>query len=121
VKTPLDELDKHWVREDVACALRLSATTAADRLELATELTRLPATLDRLERGEISTHHARHLGRGDRRPDRPDSHRGRDRGAGQGSGAVTGHLHPRDPQSGGGRGPSQSLTSLPGPRKLAPY
>ncbi|HEY8827891.1 MAG TPA: hypothetical protein VIM17_09050, partial [Jatrophihabitantaceae bacterium] len=36
--------------------------TAADRLELATELTRLPATLDLLELGEISTHHARHLG-----------------------------------------------------------
>ena len=44
LKTPLDELDKHWVREDVACALRLSAGTAADRLELATELT--PATRD---------------------------------------------------------------------------
>ena len=49
-------------REDVACALRLSAGTAADRLELATELTRLPSTLDLLERGGISTHHARHLG-----------------------------------------------------------
>ncbi|HEY8828390.1 MAG TPA: hypothetical protein VIM17_11610, partial [Jatrophihabitantaceae bacterium] len=44
VKTPLGELDKEWVREDVACALRLSAGTAADRLELASELTRLPAT-----------------------------------------------------------------------------
>jgi len=61
VKTPLDELDKHWVREDVACALRLSAGTAADRLELATELTRLPATLDLLELGKINNHHARAL------------------------------------------------------------
>ena len=32
VKTPLGELDKHWVREDVACALRLSAGTASYRL-----------------------------------------------------------------------------------------
>jgi len=61
VKTPFGELDKEWVREDVACALRLSAGTAAYRLGLATELTRLPATLDLLERGEIRTHHARHL------------------------------------------------------------
>ena len=61
VKTPLDELDKHWVREDVACALRLSATTAADRLELARELTRLPTTVDLLERGGLTEHHARHL------------------------------------------------------------
>jgi len=61
VSTPAGELDKQWVREDVACALRLSAVTASDRLELATALTRLPATLDLLERGEIRTHHARHL------------------------------------------------------------
>jgi hypothetical protein len=61
VKTPLGELDKHWVREDVACALRLSATTAAIRLELARELTRLPATVDLLERGGLTEHHARHL------------------------------------------------------------
>ena len=61
VKTPLDELDKEWVREDVACALRLSATTAAIRLELARELTRLPATVDLLERGGLTEHHARHL------------------------------------------------------------
>ncbi|HEY8676954.1 MAG TPA: HNH endonuclease, partial [Candidatus Dormibacteraeota bacterium] len=52
VSTPAGELDKQWVREDVACALRLSAVTASDRLELATALTRLPATLDLLERGE---------------------------------------------------------------------
>jgi len=61
VKTPLGELDKEWVREDVACALRLSATTAAIRLELARELTRLPATLDLLESGGLTEHHVRHL------------------------------------------------------------
>jgi len=61
VKTPVGECDRQWTREDVACALRLSAGTAAYRLGLATVLTRLPATLELLERGEISTHHARHL------------------------------------------------------------
>ena len=39
----------------------MSGQTAADRLALATELDRLPATLDVLEEGLISTHHARHL------------------------------------------------------------
>lgn len=29
---PCEALDKHWVREDVACALRLSALTASTRL-----------------------------------------------------------------------------------------
>jgi len=61
VKTPLGELDKEWVREDVACALRLSAGAASYRLGLARELTRLPATLDLLELGEINNHHARAL------------------------------------------------------------
>lgn len=56
-----DPAGKDWIREDVACALRLSAGTAADRLELARELTRLPGTLLLLERGEITTHHARCL------------------------------------------------------------
>ena len=42
VATPAGEPDRHWVGEDVACALRLSAVTAADRLELAKALTRLP-------------------------------------------------------------------------------
>jgi hypothetical protein len=62
VATPAGELAKHWVREDVASALRLSPLTAADRLCLASELTRLPATVDLLERGEITAGHARHLG-----------------------------------------------------------
>ncbi len=39
-------LDKEWVREDVACALRIPPETAGGRLHTATELaTRLPATL----------------------------------------------------------------------------
>jgi hypothetical protein len=42
VPGPVGELDKQWVREDVAAALRLSGQTAADRLALATELDRLP-------------------------------------------------------------------------------
>jgi hypothetical protein len=58
---PLGRLDKQWVREDVAAALKLSARGAADRLAFATELSRLPATLDVLDRGEISNLHARTL------------------------------------------------------------
>jgi hypothetical protein len=57
----IDEMDKQWVKEDVACALRLSAQTAADRLQFAKAMTRLPATLDLQERGEITVHHSRHL------------------------------------------------------------
>ena len=57
----LGEVDKEWVKEDIACALKLSAVTAADRLLLATELSRLPATLDLLERGELTGHHTRAL------------------------------------------------------------
>jgi hypothetical protein len=53
------ELDKHWVREDVACALRVPASTARARLELATELVeRLPDTLALLHRGAITMAHA---------------------------------------------------------------
>jgi hypothetical protein len=58
---PLGRLDKQWVREDVAAALRLSGRAAADRLAFATELSRLPATLGVLHRGEISNLHARTL------------------------------------------------------------
>ncbi len=57
----IEEMDKQWVKEDVACALRLSAQTAADRLEFAQAMTRLAATLDLQERGEITVHHSRHL------------------------------------------------------------
>ncbi len=41
VKSPTEVLDKEWLKEDVACALRLSAQTAADRLEFAKAMTRL--------------------------------------------------------------------------------
>ncbi len=57
----IEEMDKQWIKEDVACALRLSAQTAADRLEFAKAMTRLPATLDLQERGQITVHHSRHL------------------------------------------------------------
>jgi len=58
---PLGELDKEWVKEDISCALKLSAHTAADRLRQAKELSRLPGALDLLETGLISGHHARCL------------------------------------------------------------
>jgi hypothetical protein len=61
VKSPTEALDKEWLKEDIACALRLSALTAADRLQFAKAMTRLPATLDLQERGEITVHHSRHL------------------------------------------------------------
>src|SRR5579859_3858703 len=57
----VDPMDKDWVREDVACALRLAPVTAGDRLEFAREIHRLPATLAALERGEITELHARTL------------------------------------------------------------
>ncbi|MCU1657843.1 MAG: hypothetical protein JWO57_2499 [Pseudonocardiales bacterium] len=57
----VDAVDKHWVREEVAAALRLSGPTATDRLCLAQALTRRPATLAMLEQGQISSHHARAL------------------------------------------------------------
>ncbi|MDP9118194.1 MAG: hypothetical protein M3O28_13220, partial [Actinomycetota bacterium] len=40
----VDGLDKDWLREEVAAALRLSGVTASGRLQLARELDRLPAT-----------------------------------------------------------------------------
>ncbi len=55
-------LDKEWVREDVACALRIPPVTAGGRLHTATELaTRLPATLASMRRGEIGLPHAQRL------------------------------------------------------------
>ena len=49
-------------REEVGCALRLAAQTAADRLAIAGTLCdRLPATLHALEAGEITYWHARAL------------------------------------------------------------
>ncbi len=54
--------DKEWVREDVACALRIPPATAGGRLHTATELaTRLPATLASMRRGEIGLPYAQRL------------------------------------------------------------
>jgi hypothetical protein len=54
--------DDRWVREDVACALRLSAITAQRRIAVAQTLTAsLPATLALLESGAISSLHAMNL------------------------------------------------------------
>src|SRR2546423_14415651 len=54
--------DRNWVREDVACALRLSGLTAQRRLTVAQTLAeRLPATLALLDRGQISYLHAASL------------------------------------------------------------
>ncbi len=92
VPASMGELDKQWVREDVACALRLSARTAADRLAFATEMTRLPATLALQERGEISTHHSRHLAETVTMLDDADGGRGRGRGVGEGTAAGAGEL-----------------------------
>src|SRR5439155_16239095 len=58
----VERLDADWVREDVACALRLSAVTAQARLDVAHELARrLPGTLRLLESGQISYAQARAL------------------------------------------------------------
>jgi hypothetical protein len=54
--------DRGWVREDVACALRLSGRTAARRLALAQTLSeQLPSTLRLLDRGQMSYLHAAFL------------------------------------------------------------
>jgi len=56
-----DAMGKDWVREDVACALRMSPLSAAARLEFARQMHRLPATLTALEHGQITELHARSL------------------------------------------------------------
>jgi Domain of unknown function (DUF222)/HNH endonuclease len=59
---PADRTGTSWVREDVACALRLSGITAQSRLHTATDLAdRLPRTLRMLDRGAITYLHARAL------------------------------------------------------------
>ena len=51
--------ERGWVREDVACALRLSGLTAQRRLAVARTLAeRLPATLRLLDRGQLGYLHA---------------------------------------------------------------
>ena len=55
----VDPSGKNWVREDVACALRLPAGTAAAVLAEAEQLhDRLPDTLASLESGQITARHA---------------------------------------------------------------
>jgi hypothetical protein len=55
-------LTKRCVREQVSCALGVSAVTAEDRLARGEELVhRLPRTLDALQAGVISDRHARAL------------------------------------------------------------
>ncbi len=55
-------LDKEWVREDVACALRIPPATVGGRLHAAVELvTRLPGTLAAMRRGEIGLPYAQRL------------------------------------------------------------
>src|SRR5256714_7739599 len=54
--------ERNWVREDVACALRLSGLSAQRRLAVAQTLVeRLPATLKLLDRGQIGYLHAASL------------------------------------------------------------
>jgi hypothetical protein len=54
--------DRNWVREDVACALRVSGMTAARRLAVAQTLTeRLPAMVRLLDRGRVGYLHAAFL------------------------------------------------------------
>ena len=55
----VDPSGKNWVREDVACALRLPAGTAAAALAQAEQLhEQLPDTLAALESGQITGRHA---------------------------------------------------------------
>ena len=59
----VDQSDERgWVREDVACALRMSGMTAQRRLAVAQTLSeRLPATLRLLDRGQLNYLHAADL------------------------------------------------------------
>ncbi|HEY3629623.1 MAG TPA: DUF222 domain-containing protein, partial [Jatrophihabitantaceae bacterium] len=51
--------ERNWVREDVACALRMSGRTARRRLAVAQTLAeRLPAMLRLLDRGQVGYLHA---------------------------------------------------------------
>jgi hypothetical protein len=58
----VDSLEKHWVREEVACALKISAPVARERLDLASRLcANFTATVDLLAIGSISLFFAKHL------------------------------------------------------------
>ncbi|MDT4928951.1 MAG: hypothetical protein QOF92_1818, partial [Pseudonocardiales bacterium] len=57
-----EAIEREWVREEIACVLRLAPCTAGSRLHDAFELVeRLPATLAALECGDITLLHARSL------------------------------------------------------------
>jgi hypothetical protein len=59
VLASLDRTDDDWVREEVACALRISANAAGHRLGVARDLAeRLPLTWEALHAGRISFAHA---------------------------------------------------------------
>ncbi len=56
------ELDKQWLREDVACALRISPTAAASKLHTAAVLaTRFPTTVQAMHDSAFGLQHARRL------------------------------------------------------------
>jgi len=56
-----DNSDKEWVREDIAAALRISPTSATNRLRFARALARFPQTHKLLESGALTVMHARTL------------------------------------------------------------
>ncbi|MDT4912848.1 MAG: hypothetical protein QOC66_1976, partial [Pseudonocardiales bacterium] len=57
-----DRADKGFVRDEIACALRLAPAVVSAKLGTATELVhRLPGTLELLETGQLSYAHARLL------------------------------------------------------------
>lgn len=57
----LDGLDKDWVREDVACALRIAPSVAGDRIQFARGLAERGAMRNLMARGETTMGHARVL------------------------------------------------------------
>jgi Domain of unknown function (DUF222)/HNH endonuclease len=57
-----DPLGKEWVRDEVACVLRISPDSARARLALATDLiTQFPATVTMMRTGQLPGYHARRL------------------------------------------------------------
>jgi hypothetical protein len=58
---PQIDPDKQWIREDLACALRIPSPSVAGMLADAGALVTLPATLQLLDEGLISLQHARAL------------------------------------------------------------
>ena len=54
----LESADKEWVREEVACALRVTSGTAGFRMERAVSaVSRMPGVVKLLEAGEITLRH----------------------------------------------------------------